>query len=360
MESFELPFITQNLKGIGGKLKETSESFIVEEVPVYEACGEGEHLFVNLTKEGLNTKEVVDKLRELFSLKREDVGVAGLKDREARTSQTISLRFGNYSSVDLEKIKEQIEEQFLDKGKKRVQVNWFKKHNNKLRPGHLLGNRFKIFVSELNCGLDEAEKRAEKIIDKIIEGGLPNYYGEQRFGQDGDNWQRGLDILNEKQKIYDKWLRSFLLSSVQSYLCNLYLKERILQEKYSKLMDGDVVKKTDTGGVFVVEKENLKREQERFDKREIVFTCPIYGDNLMQGKENTEAKMFEDKILEMVEIKKENMKYLSDGLRRQGILLFKKGDIVVEKDGKKNGLWFSFFLPKGSFATVLLREVMKG
>ena len=349
-ENIKLPYITEGVEGIGGKIKENTESFVVEEVPVYECSGEGEHLFINITKENLTTKEVCDKLKEIFNLKWEDIGTAGLKDKNAKTTQTISLRFGNFNGINIDEIKEKIENEFSGK----LKVNWMKKHSNKLKSGHLLGNNFKIKVLELDCDIEEAEKRAEKIIEKIKERGLPNYYGEQRFGKNQDNWSEGLAVLRGEKKIYDKWMRKFLLSSVQSYLFNIYLSERIKRGWFDKLLAGDIAKKTDTGGLFYVEAETLEKEQERFDKKEIVFTGPMYGEKLMEAREKSGE--FEKEILNKFNLSEKELKWLG-GTRRQGKLIV--NEISFEIDESKTAIWFSFFLPKGSFATVLLRELMK-
>lgn len=344
-QEYELPYITEDLEGIGGKIKQEAENFIVEEVPLYPCSGQGEHLYINLTKENLTTREVCSKLREIFNLKKEDVGAAGLKDKNAKTTQTISLRFGNFNGIVLDEVKEKIEKEFSS-----VKVNWMKKHENKLRSGHLLGNKFRIKISNLNCNIEEAEKRVKIIIEKLKETGLPNYYGEQRFGKNQDNWQEGMAVLRGEKKIYDKWMKKFLLSSVQSYLFNLYLSERIKHGFFNRLLTGDIAKKTDTGGLFYV--ENLEKEQERFDKKEIIFTGPMFGDGLMEAR--GESGNFEKEILNRFNI---NEKFLGHGLRRRGKLIIDY--VFLEIDEDKTAVWISFFLPKGSFATVFLRELMK-
>src|SRR5690606_10014064 len=133
-----LPYITNHLPGIGGQLRVTPDHFIVEEVPLYAPSDEGQHLYINLTKTGSTTKEVQMQLERLFELRRGDVGFAGLKDKQARTTQTFSLAVGyrppSFAEEAIQRIRDHLP----------VEVHWARFHRNKLRPGHLLGNRFTI------------------------------------------------------------------------------------------------------------------------------------------------------------------------------------------------------------------------
>jgi len=124
-----LPYITGELPGVGGQLKAEPAHFVVEEIPLYEAGGSGAHLYVSLTREGWNTKQVADALADLFGVSRRDVGFAGLKDRNARCTQTFSLP--GLAPEDAAHIEPALP----------FQVNWARQHSNKLKVGHLLGKR---------------------------------------------------------------------------------------------------------------------------------------------------------------------------------------------------------------------------
>jgi tRNA pseudouridine13 synthase len=324
-------------KGISGKIREKPEYFKVEEIPVYLPSGEGKHLYVNFTKKGMTTKEAEKKIAELLNIGMQDIGSAGLKDKNAVTTQTIS--------INTEKIKKTAEE-IAEEVKKVVDVNWFKFHSNKLKPGHLLGNKFEIIISDL----DEKEKafeQAEKIAEKLRGTGIPNYYGEQRFGF-GENAEKGFDIIKGRRE-RDKWLRNFLVSSFQSYLCNLYLARRV--ELGFKLIKGDICKKHDTGGLFVA--ENLDEEQKRYDRKEISFTAPMFGRDLWFAED--EAGKIEKEILANSGVSLEEIGKLCNGTRRLGRILL--SDLKLEK--AEEGIKLSFSLPKGAFATVVLREFLK-
>jgi len=337
-----LPYISNSYQGTGGIIKAKAEHFQVNEVPAYLPSGEGEHLFVNITKTGITTKDVQKALAGLYDIPPRDVEFAGIKDKHAITSQYFSIWLSE--NQDKERIYE-LEKELP------VKINSMDFHNRKIKSGHLKGNVFRIKITETDIPLEEAEERAKNIIEVIHKKGLPNYYGQQRFGMHGDNAERGLKILKGEEKIKNKWLRRFLLSSYQSYLFNYYMKKRIENKLFDKMLTGDVAKKQDTGGVFIV--DDKEAEQKRLDNKEISFTGPIFGKKMKQAVD--EAGEFENAILSENDVTPEEFRNAKlTGSRRAGIIL-PDIDLVREEDG----LVLTFFLPKGAFATVVLREIMK-
>jgi len=339
-----LPYITEKFPGIGGKIKQKPSYFEVEEIPLYEPEGTGQHLYVSITKENKTTRQIQKKLAELFNLPYHYIGHAGLKDKEARTTQVFSilLQNENRSVKELENmIQKNIE----------IDLNWAKYHKNKLRTGHLLGNRFKITITEIDTGVNEAYRLARKITARIHESGLPNFYGEQRTGKEGENIVTGWKILNGEKWINNKWLRRYLISSYQSYLCNKYLTERINKGLYYKMLKGDIAKKHDTGGIFWV--DDPVKAQQRYKDKEISFTAPIYGYKMSEAKHD--SKILEDEILKNANISLSQLKKNKvTGTRRIGRILPK---ILTQK--LEENIVLKFDLPKGSFATIVLREYMK-
>lgn len=334
-----LPYISGE-KGIGGKIREKQEYFIVEEIPAYLPSGQGKHLYINITKKGLSTPDVGQKICEIFNVSENDVGFAGLKDKHAITTQTLS--------INLENLKMPVEE-ILEKIKTiGVRVNSSNLHNNKLKPGHLKGNKFTITITSLE-DIEKSFEIANQIAEKIKKFGIPNYYGAQRFGIQGDNAEKALAILKGELKIRDRFMKKFLFSSYQSHLCNLYLSKRV--ENGFNLIPGDICKKHDTGGLFVV--ENIEEEQKRYDNKEISFTAPMFGDRLWFAEK--ESGEIEKQILADSGLTEEQIKKLGTGTRRLGRLII--DDLTIEKE--ETGLKVSFSLPKGAFATVVLREFMK-
>ncbi len=346
-----LPYITANLAGVGGKLRTLHEHFIVEEIPLYLPTDEGTHLYLNIRKVGLTTREVADRLERLFEIQRGDVGFAGLKDKDAVTTQTFSLPINKPDALIIAEIVRRVSAELP------VQVNWARLHRNKLKSGHLLGNRFTIFISELSIDPQAALQRAQQIRAKIQAHGLPNFFGPQRFGRSGDNFLQGQEILQGKRHVRDRWLRLLLISSFQSLLCNRYLTQRVEAGLFDRLVNGDIAKKHATGGMFDV--TDLTVDQARFEAQEISFTAPMFGYKMRQG--GGEAGLIEQAILaESTTTEQQWRRAHVEGTRRLGRLLVPDLDVsATSASANEHGLSLSFSLPKGAFATTLLREFMK-
>ena len=341
-----LPYATAELPGIGGVLRAQTDHFVVEEIPLYEAQGEGQHLYVNITRAGLTTKEVENALVRLFDLRYEHVGYAGLKDKEARTTQTFSIDLGAHSGINAATVTERLE------GELGVHVNWAKPHRNRLKIGHLLGNRFEIVVSAPHCAPPECLARCQRIAEQLVSHGLPNYFGPQRMGKNKVNVTQGLGILQGALRKQDKWLRQFLVSSVQSHLCNLYLAERVGMGGFERLLSGDIAKKYATGGMFDV--VDLDSEQPRYAAHEISFTAPIYGPKMWAAK--LDAGALEARILDESGLSVEDFaRVRANGTRRLGRLLV--NDLAIQQHPV--GVLVTFSLTKGAYATTVLREFIK-
>lgn len=334
-----LPFITPELAGCGGVIKARPADFVVEEVPLYEPCGDGPHLYINLTREGWTTRQVIEALADMFGLKPADVGYAGLKDRHARCTQTFSLP--GLTPPAAERIAHELP----------FQVHWARQHTNKLKPGHLLGNRFRIVVSELTASADEATARSRAIANRLAMHGVPNFFGAQRFGIDYGNIARGHSILLGAWE-RDKWRRKLYLSAYQSHLFNRYLSRRVALNLFHRLLPGDIAKKAGTGGMFEV--TDVEAEQPRYDRGEIHFTGPMVGAKMWAAKGL--AGELEEAVLGETGIAAEHYRQAHlDGTRRAGRVWLP--DIDATADAGE--LHLSFFLPKGAYATVVVREFTK-
>jgi len=348
----ELPYITKELPGIGGELRATPEHFLVEELPLYTPQGDGQHLYVNLTKVGLTTKEVQDQLARLFHVHANEVGFAGMKDKQARATQTFSINVGHQSPANLEQYLADSMQRICDS--LNVEVHWANMHRNKLRLGHLLGNRFVITVTNLDVGLEEAVARAQAIIDEMARGGVPNFFGPQRFGASGSNVHQGMAMLLGERNKSARWLRRLLVTAYQSYLCNRYLARRVEMGAFSHLLTGDLVKKHATGGMFAV--LDVAVEQPRYVAQEISFTAPMYGSKMWAATD--EAAALEAEVLAESPVTMEHFAAFGvEGTRRLGRLLLP--DCVVTANEALSGVIIAFALPKGAFATTILREIMK-
>jgi len=339
---FSIPYITKNQQGIGGEIKTVPEDFIVDEIPAYEPSGTGEHLFIHITKKGITTKDVQKALAHKFNIKMKDVEFAGIKDKHALTSQFFSAWLLDKQDPELVY---SLEEELP------VKINSAKFHQRKIKKGHLWGNQFDILIRNIDSSTEEALERTHKIISEIHKQGLPNFYGTQRFGIEGDNAQQGFEILKGERNIRNKWLKRFLLSSFQSHVFNHYLCKRIEQGLFSQIMPGDIAKKQDTGGIFVV--EDQETDQQRFDRKEICFTGPMFGKKMTPAQD--EALSFEQAIMEENNITTEEFRKAKvNGTRRAGIILPQ-----ISASSEEEGIRVKFSLPKGAFATIVLRELMK-
>ncbi|MEQ9366880.1 MAG: tRNA pseudouridine(13) synthase TruD [Leptospirales bacterium] len=341
-EAKSLPMVTANLPGIGGRIKSDAAHFVVKEIPLYPATGSGEHIYLTITREDRETRAIVRDMTRLFQLREADIGTAGLKDRHARTTQTFSLHL---HKLDPDEAARRVESE-LD-----VRVDAVTRHGNKLRTGHLAGNHFEILVAE---PVADAHQRARAKWELLRQRAVPNYYGEQRFGREGDNAERGRELLlGRSRERPGKWLKRFLLSAFQSELFNDWLGRRITEDRFMRLLTGDVARKTDSGGLFVV--RDLAAEEPRFQAGEIDFTGPIFGKK-MTAAENLPAET-EAAVLEEAGVQAEHFARVRlDGSRRPARL--RAGALNLSFTEESAGMRFHFELPPGSYATIVLGEFM--
>ena len=335
-DEFGLIYLTHELPGTGGRIKERVEDFIVEEIPLYQFSDHGDFTFLLIEKTNLSTLDLVNVIRKHFDLEDHEVGVAGWKDKRAITRQWISLPLQKTSKERLAPL--------ADKG---IKILEQRRHSNKLRTGHLLGNRFSVLIRQPD---PQALERATAIIQSLQKLGLPNFYGVQRFGAGGDNPEKGLALLLGKYRLRSVRKRKLLISAYSSLLFNLTLKYRIEQQLFTRLLPGDIAKKHDTGGLFLV--TDAAKEQPRAERLEISATGPIWGRKMK--KAGDQAAVLEEKILFSQGLRPDVF-HKQPGSRRSLRVILR--DFSMQQEGE--GLRLEFFLPKGSYATVLLAEIMK-
>lgn len=334
-----LPFVTDELPGIGGEIKTAPEHFEVEEILPYGPCGEGEHVFVRLRRKLWNTADVAAQLAQCFGIPPMDVGWAGRKDKQAVTTQTFSLH------LPLSMPQNDIGRRLADLPFDILEIQ---RHRNKIKTGHVAGNRFKIIVSKIPQS-DLAA--AETIAAAIQRRGVPNFYGEQRFGHNGANIMHGLRLAASGRASRKK-KDLLIVSALQSALFNVWLAQRMTRGQYETVLLGDVVQKRDTGGMFVV--QDLNDALDRFAAGAIVYTGPMYGPK-MRNAENVAAE-HEAHLLQQYDLSPACFKALkSPGTRRHAIL--KIDDLQVSDHAM--GLRFQFTLPPGAYATVVMREFLR-
>ncbi len=331
--------------------------FTVEEIPLYEFTGEGEHLVLKVRKKEMTTWEMLDAISNHVGIRRRDMGYAGLKDKHAMTIQYISLPAKFEEKIDAfshDKIK------ILDKVR----------HNNKIRVGHLKGNRFEIRLKKV---LGVQKDKIDSVLKWIKANGVPNYFGNQRFGTDGNNWVDGKKLIEGKLKIRDRKTKEFLMGSYQSYLFNNWLSKRmelslLLQEfseadaeklmklpasalkgtkeqkQFFKLLEGDLMMHYPYGRLFEV--EELAKEAERFASKDIAPTGLIPGTRTKRASGT--ARLIEEMFDEEIEL---------NGTRRYAWI--QVTDIKKNYIEERAHYELAFTLPKGSYATNVL-DVLRG
>jgi tRNA pseudouridine13 synthase len=333
------PLLTPDLPGAGGRIKVQPEDFEVEEVPAYEPSGAGDHLYLWVEKRSVGPEYFVKQLARRLDVHPADVGTAGLKDRHAVTRQWVSVPKQAEPNLP----------QLDGDGIKLLSVS---RHTNKLRPGHLRGNRFRVLVR----GADPAKADAvTAVLDRTRQLGLPNYYGPQRFGRDGDTADLGLAMLKgERAPRVNPFLRKLALSAAQSLLFNDTLGRRLSDGLFRTVLAGDVMMKWPAGGLFVA--ADVPAEQARFDRRETVTGGPMFGAKTFAAAGEAaarEAVVLADHGLAPASF--EGFGKLVQGTRRHNLVY--ADDLAA--GWEPDGLRLAFTLPSGSYATVLLREVMK-
>jgi len=395
-----LNWLTENLPGIGGIYKQIPEDFQVEEIPLYPCSGEGEHLYLWIEKSGITTRELLTQLTRGLKLKNRDLGYAGLKDARALTRQMVSIPFNKLDQVKKLNLKD-------------AKILNIERHSNKLRLGHLAGNHFTIILHETDT---QALSRGLDILAQLQKRGVPNLFGEQRYGVLGNSAQLGLLLT---QKNYTAFCREFIgdpqvirnpawkeaaaqyrrgnmqqaidslpnrmaderrvlrmlsdgkspreavfslprnllrlfLSAAQSHFFDQLLMQRL--PDLDQLSDGDIAVKHINGACFRV--EHAAEEQSRVDSFEISPSAPLYGTKVMLA--TGETGQTEVNLLEKSGLSLSNWK-LPQGLtmtgeRRPLRVPLIEPKIIVSGD---HSITLSFTLPKGSYATSVLRELIK-
>ena len=316
------------------------ETFVVEEIPAYLPAGEGEHAYLWIEKRNLTTLEAVNRLARVLGIDGRDVGYAGMKDRHATTRQWLSIL-----GVDVARAQAAAVDGLA--------VLSASRHKNKLRVGHLHGNRFEVVLGEVAGG--EAEKIASAL-RVLADRGVPNRYGHQRFGSAGDNLARGLALLRGTLREPDSRRRKLLLSAVQSAIFNHVLELRAAEGGLLAVRVGDILEKVESGGQFV--STDIATDQARVEAGEIVPTGPLPGSRCRSPEAGTPARELEDRALADLGIEAGELGQVGrslPGTRRSVVVKVTLGEPAMAEE--TGGLRLRFSLPAGSYATVVLEAL---
>ena len=319
------------------------ETFTVEEIPAYAPSGEGTHLFLWIEKRGLTTFDAIARIARALGLAPRDVGYAGLKDRHALTRQWLSL-----PGVPAERA--------LEIADADLRVLQAVPHPHKLRLGHLRGNRFEVTLTGEATEGDRAALRGR--FEALAATGVPNRFGAQRFGAAGDNATVGLALLRGERRERDKRRRRLLLSALQSAVFNRALELRAASGGLAEVRGGDVLQKTDSGGLFVTTDPAV--DQPRVDRGEIIPTGPLPGGREIEPPPDTPARAIDDEAIAAVGATREDFSRAGRELpgARRAVLL-KAGEPILDLPTAPDGpVRFRFSLPSGGYATVFIDALL--
>ncbi|MDG3089016.1 tRNA pseudouridine(13) synthase TruD [Vibrio hannami] len=321
---------------IKAAIKAAPEHFIVKEVLGFDFTGSGEHLMVRIRKSGENTTFVANEIAKVCRIKSKDVSWAGLKDRHAITEQWLSIHLPKGDAPDFSAFEKQYPN---------IQILETTRHNKKLRPGDLSGNDFELVLSEVS-DVDSAEKR----IKQIMESGVPNYFGAQRFGREGNNLIEARRWGRDNVRTRNQNKRSMMLSTARSWIFNHIVSDRIEQNLFDKLIEGDIV--VVDGSEKQVIESDIASLMPSLQNGEVVLTAALAGDNELPTQSN--AKTIEQKVVDaepdlMALIRGNRMRHD----RREVVLKPDNLNYVIDE----NNIKLQFSLSSGSFATSIVREI---
>jgi tRNA pseudouridine13 synthase len=321
-----------------GVIKASPEDFVVIEDLGFGPDGDGEHLLLRILKSGCNTRFVADALAKFLKVHAREVSFAGQKDKHAVTEQWFCVRLPGKEMPDMSA--------FALEG---CQVLEFARHRRKLRLGALQGNRFTLVLREVS---DRSE--LEQRLQAVAQQGVPNYFGSQRFGIGGNNLHQAKRWAESNAPLRDRNKRSFWLSAARSALFNQIVSQRLKKPDFNQVVDGDALQLAGRGSWFVATPEELPTLQQRVDDGELLITASLPGDGEW-GTQNA-ALAFEQQCVAEEDV-------LLGLLKRERVEAARRAMLVQPKALSWN--WWddvtvelNFWLPAGSFATSVVRELM--
>lgn len=412
-------YLTHDIPGIGGRLRERPEDFLVDEIPAYEPSGRDrgtagvEHFAMLVQKTSLSTAEMVDVIARHFDVRRTDVGYAGLKDKHAITRQMITVHAPGRKLEDFPMLRHE-----------KVAILWADYHANKLKPGHLKGNRFSIRIRGVHFS---KVREAKRVLDRLEQLGVPNRVGEQRFGLLQNNQHVGAALIagdfdrvvslilgpdpgrpdinaearglfaagdlagavhafprsaRAEQTLLRELLRgrdarqavlalergtlSFYVTALQSAVFNALLDQRLAANALHTLEPGDLAFKHENGSVFPVDDVTAAdgHTLARLRSIEISPSGPLWSARMTRPA----GKVLEREVaalgahalsVEQLETFAARSRLSPEGKRRPFRVPLSNPDCEGGQDEHGPYVRVVFDLPRGAFATAVLPEIMK-
>ncbi|MEM7229685.1 MAG: tRNA pseudouridine(13) synthase TruD [Planctomycetota bacterium] len=402
-------FVTDPDWAVPGTIKQRTEDFLVDEIPAYEPCGEGEHLYLRVQKDGVSHGELMSTLRRAFNVRNVAIGYAGMKDKRGITQQTVSIHLPGKHDIP----------EPIELGHDRIIVLWSARHTNKIQRGHLKGNRFLIRLR----GVEPTHViRVKRTMQRLEACGVPNFFGGQRFGYRQNNHLVGAAILredwdsvirevlghgqtswpehqNERRDLFEagqyeeaarhwptadrnemmmirrlaaggnakyavtsvgKPALSFWTNAFQSAIFNRVLDDRIADGTFDQLLEGDLAWKHDSRAVFPVTAEELATGEldERLQRIEISPSGPLWG----SGMTLTDGVVGEHEARALAETGFDVESYrrirnAPTGSRRSFRIRVSDWNLDSGVDEHGSYIRLAFDLTRGGYATMVIREV---
>ena len=322
---------------LAARIRSQPEDFVVEELPAFEPSGEGEHLLLTIEKRGMTTPFAAKQVAVWAGVAESAIGHAGLKDRHAVTRQRLSVWLPKKTAPDID---------LLQSDDLRVLGHAW--HSRKLPRGALAGNRFVLVLRDVAGDRGAIDARLQAIANR----GVPNYFGEQRFGRGGSNVQQAIAMFAGRRVKRDE--RSMLLSAARSELFNRVLSARVQAGNWDRALEGEVWMLEGSRSVFGPESltDELQARLEAFD---IHPSGPLWGDGELRSADAAQA-------VELAALEGDSASRLRAGLERAG-LKQERRSLRLRPDGlawqwmDDSALELRFALPPGCYATTVLREL---
>jgi len=321
---------------VSGKLKTQPKDFVVVEQLAFQPSGEGEHVFLQIKKTGENTDYVARLLARFAGVRQRDIGYAGLKDRHAVTTQWFSVWLPGQAEPDWH---------FLET--EQIKILQIARHARKIKRGALSTNDFNLTIRNLQG----SQKALEKRLQAIKQQGFPNYFTAQRFGYNGQNIHRAIEMFQGRK--VKRQQRSLYLSAVRSYLFNQVLSARVQQNTWDQMMLGDVLSLNQSNSFFTVDKPD-RLLSTRVQTGELHPTGMLFGRQPLVSR--TDVWQLENNIIEQNGV-------LTDGLIQYDLTTGRRALRVkaIDLHGQfltDDCIQLEFSLPAGSYATALVRELI--
>jgi len=331
--NYTLPDWPRAHGGVSGRalLRQQTADFRVTELLGFEPSGDGEHDFLYVEKTGLNTPEVARELARHAGIHVAAVGYAGLKDRQAVTRQWFSVQSPPKKPPDWQAL-----------ARDGVRILETGRHRRKLKRGAHRGNHFELVLRQIEAAPDKLDER----LDRIANHGVPNYFGEQRFGRDASNLDLARQLFSGRRLPRER--RSLALSAARSLIFNEVLAERVRAGSWNRLLPGDVANLDGSGSIFAVDAldEELERRAEALD---IHPTGPLWG------KGRRPAPAAEAAIAALHAELAEGLERWVDAARRP----MRVRPTELRWRHEDESLVVEFALPSGAYATAVVRELVR-